>query len=112
MADTRYTNAALIAQLDAASAGKRREAEILLSVPVEGRETVKSHAYYMRNMVGGRPSDALRSAARAYKRGELTIEGENRDKVRRIRDANVHNRNSAVARARRELAQPAPVIGR
>lgn len=48
--------------------------EVLLAVPAEDRGWVGLEAHYLWNMGGGRPSDAARSAVRAYQSGRLTYE--------------------------------------
>jgi hypothetical protein len=71
----RYTDERLQADLTSDSRGSRREAQILLTVPAEGRQAVMADAWRSRNLVGGRLTDHLESAARAYNDGRPLVEG-------------------------------------
>lgn len=55
--------------LDDSFAGmQRRKAAVLATIPVEDRPAVYSSALLMQNMVGGRISDCLHSAAQSFRR--------------------------------------------
>ncbi len=69
-----YSDETLTGELTGAMIGIVRRAEILLTVPVEARKLVDDSAYRRGNLIGGRPSDNLRSEADAYRRGTLTQE--------------------------------------
>jgi hypothetical protein len=64
-----YSDESLRADLDAPTRGARVEAEILLTVPYVARMAVSQGAWYSRNMLGGRYSDALREEAHAFNSG-------------------------------------------
>lgn len=67
-----------IDQTDPLAPGPRRRAEILLDLPAGIRALVVADAHRSRNVSGGRPSDALRSAAAAWHAGTLTEESHRR----------------------------------
>jgi hypothetical protein len=68
MSDSRYSNAALRADLNSTSRGPRVRAEILLTVPEEVRAELSAEAWTLGNLRnGGRPSDDLREAVRVWR---------------------------------------------
>jgi hypothetical protein len=58
------TDERLTADLTDGAPGIERRAAILLAVPAAHRAIFVAEATYVGNMVGGRPSDVLRSAVR------------------------------------------------
>jgi len=65
------TDESLASDLTCGAPGIERRAHILLDVPAEHRAIFVAEARYISNMVGGRPSDVLRSAV-ANGLGRLT----------------------------------------